>query len=62
MSGRKKIFAMLSEVFSMSKTMLVLLLLAFPLVVAAQQHITPAEAQNHIGQTATVCGRVASLH
>ena len=28
----------------------------------ASQTITPAEARNHIGETATVCGKVASAH
>jgi hypothetical protein len=25
-------------------------------------HLTAAEAKNHVGETATVCGRVASIH
>jgi hypothetical protein len=28
----------------------------------AEHHLTAAEAKNHVGETATVCGRVASAH
>jgi micrococcal nuclease len=27
-----------------------------------EHHLTAAEAKNHVGETATVCGRVASAH
>jgi hypothetical protein len=27
-----------------------------------EHHLTAAEAKNHVGETATVCGRVASIH
>jgi len=40
----------------------VLLSTACAVAAAAQQQITPAEAANHIGQVATVCGKIASLH
>jgi hypothetical protein len=42
-----------------------LLILCFtPHLAQAQteHHLTAAEAKNHVGETATVCGRVASIH
>jgi hypothetical protein len=34
-----------------------------PCITQAQSaHLTAAEAKNHVGETATVCGRVASAH
>ena len=34
-----------------------------PCITKAQTaHLTAAEARNHVGETATVCGRVASAH
>jgi len=36
---------------------------ALPYITQAQTaHLTAAEAKNHVGETATVCGRVASAH
>jgi hypothetical protein len=39
-----------------------LALVALSRAALASQSITPAEAANHIGETATVCGKVASTH
>ena len=42
-----------------------LLIVSFvqPCITQAQTaHLTAAEAKNHLGETATVCGRVASAH
>jgi hypothetical protein len=39
---------------------IVLALLAVPTVLLAQTSISPAEAAQHVGETATVCGTVAS--
>jgi len=33
-----------------------------PAANAQNAHLTAAEAKNHVGETATVCGRVASIH
>jgi hypothetical protein len=43
---------------------LFLILCITPCRVAQAQtaHVTAAEAKNHVGETATVCGRVASTH
>lgn len=41
---------------------MVLLLAGCAVTAGAQQHITAAEARDHVGQVATVCGKVASLH
>jgi DNA/RNA endonuclease YhcR with UshA esterase domain len=38
-----------------------LVLLAVPTVMLAQGPISPAEAAQHVGETATVCGTVASV-
>jgi len=36
---------------------------ALPCITKAQTaHLAAAEAKNHVGETATVCGRVASAH
>lgn len=40
----------------------VLILAGCVVAAVAQQHISAAEARDHIGQVATVCGKVASLH
>ena len=46
------------------QTALVLIVsFALPCITQAQTaHLTAAEAKNHVGETATVCGRVASAH
>jgi hypothetical protein len=44
-------------------TLLLIICLALPCITRAQTaHLTAAEAKNHMGETATVCGRVASAH
>jgi hypothetical protein len=44
-------------------TLLLIICLALPCITQAQAaHLTAAEAKNHVGETATVCGRVASAH
>jgi len=40
---------------------LISVLLTIPFA-QAQKTLTPTEAKNHIGETATVCGQVASVH
>jgi hypothetical protein len=40
---------------------LISLLLAIPLL-QAQKNLTAGEAKSHVGETATVCGEVASAH
>jgi hypothetical protein len=43
--------------------LLLILSFALPYITQAQSaHLTAAEAKNHVGETATVCGRVASAH
>jgi hypothetical protein len=43
--------------------LLLILCFALPCIAQAQTpHLTAAEAKNHVGETATVCGRVASAH
>jgi hypothetical protein len=43
--------------------LLLIICLALPCITRAQTaHLTAAEAKNHVGETATVCGRVASAH
>ena len=43
--------------------LLLILSSVLPYMVQAQTpHLTAAEAKNHLGETATVCGRVASAH
>jgi hypothetical protein len=43
--------------------LLLILCFALPRITQAQTaHLTAAEAKNHVGETATVCGRVASAH
>ena len=46
------------------RTLLLLIVsFALPCITQAQTaHLTAAEAKNHVGETATVCGRVASAH
>ena len=44
-------------------SLLLILCCALPCIAQAQTaHLTAAEAKNHVGETATVCGRVASIH
>jgi hypothetical protein len=45
-----------------SRWLFVLLLLWLNHAAVCQQRLSAAEASNHIGQNATVCGKVASLH
>jgi hypothetical protein len=45
-----------------SLAVLVTCFLAIPCVHAQTQKITAAEAKDHIGERATVCGKVASTH
>jgi hypothetical protein len=43
--------------------LLLIVSFALPCITQAQTaHLTAAEAKNHMGETATVCGRVASAH
>lgn len=43
--------------------LLLMLCIAMCHIAQAQtEHLTAAEAKNHVGETATVCGRVASIH
>jgi hypothetical protein len=43
--------------------LLLIICLALPCITQAQTaHLNAAEAKNHVGETATVCGRVASAH
>jgi hypothetical protein len=43
--------------------LLLILCFALPCIAQAQTaHLTAAEAKNHVGETATVCRRVASIH
>lgn len=43
--------------------LLLLVCFVLPCITKAQTaHLTAAEAKNHVGETATVCGRVASIH
>jgi hypothetical protein len=43
--------------------LLLIVCFALPSIAQAQkEHLTAAEAKNHVGETATVCGRVASAH
>jgi hypothetical protein len=43
--------------------LLLILCFVVPCITQAQTaHLTAAEAKNHVGETATVCGRVASIH
>ena len=43
--------------------LLLILCFALPCIAQAQTaHLTAAEAKNHVGEAATVCGRVASAH
>jgi len=43
--------------------LLLILCFALPCITQAQTaHLNAAEAKNHMGETATVCGRVASAH
>lgn len=44
------------------KSLLLFLTIGLALPVLASQAITPKEARNHVGQTATVCGSVAGTH
>ena len=37
-------------------------LAAFSVLYAQAGHLTSAEARNHVGETATVCGKVVSTH
>lgn len=44
-------------------TLLLIVSFVLPCIAQAQSaHLTAAEAKNHVGETATVCGRVASAH
>src|SRR5246127_4847545 len=44
-------------------SLLLILCCALPCIAQAQPaHLTAAEAKNHVGETATVCGRVACAH
>jgi hypothetical protein len=40
----------------------VTILLLAPAALAQSQHITTREAKNHVGEKATVCGRVVGIH
>src|SRR5215470_13631698 len=43
-------------------SLLCLCLAVSSLLLAQSSHLTSAEAKNHIGERATVCGKVASTH
>ncbi len=45
-----------------SNLLLLLVLVVLPSTLAAQSKITAAEAKNHLGKKATICGKVVSTH
>jgi hypothetical protein len=57
------IFALPDAMRTYRTALLLILCFALPCIAQAQTaHLTAAEAKNHVGETATVCGRVASIH
>ena len=46
----------------MMRRLIILIFLLFSFPSLAQQKLTTSEAKNHVGQTATVCGQVASTN
>jgi hypothetical protein len=56
------IFALPDTMRNYRTALLLILCFALPCITRAQAHLTAAEARNHVGETATVCGRVASAH
>jgi hypothetical protein len=62
-SQRRAIFALPDTMRPYRTVLLLILCFALPCIAQAQTpHLTAAEAKNHVGETATVCGRVASAH
>ena len=62
-SRRHAIFALPDTMRPYRTALLLILCFALPCIAQAQTaHLTAAEAKNHVGETATVCGRVASIH
>ena len=56
-------FALPDTMRTYRTALLLILCFALPCITQAQTaHLTAAEAKNHVGETATVCGRVASAH
>jgi hypothetical protein len=58
---KRAIWSEYMRVFKLSGLML-FCLAAFPLLVVQSGHLTSAEAKNHVGEKATVCGKVVSTH
>ena len=57
------IFALPDTMRLYRTALLLILCFALPCITQAQTaHLNAAEAKNHMGETATVCGRVASAH
>ena len=61
-SAGHAIFALPDTMRNYRTALLLILCFALPCITQAQAHLTAAEARNHVGETATVCGRVASAH
>src|ERR1700751_1726958 len=64
MASRRRAIVALPDTMRLYRTALLLILcFALPCITQAQTaHLNAAEAKSHMGETATVCGRVASAH
>ena len=64
MASRRRAIVALPDTMRLYRAALPLILcFALPCIAQAQTaHLTAAEAKNHVGETATACGRVASAH